>query len=49
LDCLTLEDGTGRLSRIVGNYQITLRKIQKERIPYVHRGARLKSRKSQHL
>lgn len=31
LDCLTLEDGTNRSSRNVGNYQPTLRNIQEKR------------------
>jgi hypothetical protein len=47
LDCLTLEDGNSRLSRNVGNYQITLHKTPEERIPNLHGGARLKSRKFQ--
>jgi hypothetical protein len=33
LDCLTLEGGTDRLSRNVGNYQSTLRNVPEERRP----------------
>jgi hypothetical protein len=31
LDCLTLEDGTGRLSQDIGNYQSTLLNDREER------------------
>jgi hypothetical protein len=41
---LTLEDGTDRLSRNVGNYESTLRNIPEERRSPLHRGGNLKSR-----
>jgi hypothetical protein len=44
LDCLALEDGTGRLSRNVGNYQSTLHKIVKERNSHLDCRGSLKSR-----
>jgi len=37
LDCLTLEDGTDRLSPNDGNYQLTLLNIPKELRPHLHR------------
>jgi hypothetical protein len=47
LDCLTLEDGTDKLSRnAVSNYQSILCKIPEERRPQPHRGVSLKSGKS---
>ena len=41
--CVTIEDETYRLSRSVGNYQSTLRKIPEERRFNPHRGGSLKS------
>ena len=41
---LTLEDGNDRLSRNVGNYQSTLRKILEERRSHFHCVGILKSR-----
>ena len=41
LDCFTLEDGTDRLSRNVGNYQSTPRNIPKERISHLHSRVRM--------
>ena len=41
---LTLENGTDRLSRNVGNYQSTLRKIAEELTSHLCRGGSLKSR-----
>ena len=43
-DCLTRENGTGKLFRNVGNYQSALRNISEERISRLHRGGSLKSR-----
>ena len=45
LDCLTLEDGTDRLSRnFVKKCFSKLRKIPEERRSHLHRGGSLKSR-----
>ena len=44
LDCLTLEDGTDRLVRYVGNYQITLPEIPEKRRSPLHLGGKLKPR-----
>jgi hypothetical protein len=44
-DCLTLEDGTDRLSETsVRNYHSTLRKIPEERGSHLHRNRNLRSR-----
>jgi hypothetical protein len=45
LDCLTLEDGTDRLSRKVDKYQYTVGNILEERRSRLHRGGSLKSGK----
>jgi len=42
---LTLEDGTDRLSRNVGNYPSTLRNIQEDRRSPLHHGGNLRSHK----
>jgi hypothetical protein len=42
--CLTLEDGTDRLSRNVTNHQYRLCKTPEERRSHLHRGTSLKSR-----
>jgi len=42
-DCLTLEDGTDRLFRNVGNYQSTLHNIAEERRSHLDSGGGLKS------
>ena len=44
-DCLTVEDGTYRLSRNVGNYQSTLRNIPEGRRSHLHSGGILISRR----
>ena len=44
LNCLTVEDGTDRLSRNVHSYQYMLSNILEERRSHVHRGGSLKSR-----
>ena len=43
-ECLTLKDGTDRLSRNVGNHQYTLRKIPEERRSHLYRRGSLKLR-----
>jgi hypothetical protein len=45
LDYLTLEDGTDKLSRNIGDYQSTLHNIPEEQRFNLHGGGSLKSRK----
>ena len=47
-DCLTLEDGSDRLLRNVGNYQSTLRYIPEERISHYFQKVVSISQKNQH-